>query len=52
VSRLKALGIPAVLKEYPNLVHALGPLEMIDVLKEVDEALRHEAVPSRNPGNY
>jgi phospholipase/carboxylesterase len=51
VSRLKALGVPATLKEYPNLVHAIGPLERIDVLKEVNEALRHEAASSRNPGN-
>ena len=51
VSRLKALGVPATLREYPILVHALGPLEMIDVLKEVDEALRHEAASPRNPGN-
>jgi phospholipase/carboxylesterase len=51
VSRLKALGVPATLKEYPNLVHAIGPLEKIDVLKEVDEALRHEAAAPRNPGN-
>ena len=51
VSRLKALGVPATLKEYPYLVHAIGPLERIDVLKEVDEALRHEAAAPRNPGN-
>jgi len=51
VSRLKALGVPATLREYSILVHALGPLEMIDVLKEVDGALRHEAASPRNPGN-
>jgi phospholipase/carboxylesterase len=50
VARLKALGIPATIREYPNLVHALGPLEMIDVLQEVNEALRHEEALSRNPG--
>jgi len=51
VSRLKALGVPVTLREYPNLVHAFGPLEIIDVLKEVDKALRHEAASPRNPGN-
>jgi len=50
VARLKALGIPATISEYPYLVHAFGPFEMIDVLKEVNEALRHEAASSRNPG--
>ena len=51
VSRLKALGVPAVLKEYPALVHALGPLEMKDVLKEVDDALGRESASPSNPGN-
>jgi phospholipase/carboxylesterase len=51
VSRLKALGVAVTLREYPPLVHAIGPLEIIDVLKEVDEALRHEAASPRNPGN-
>ncbi|HUN53959.1 MAG TPA: hypothetical protein VMU29_02255 [Smithella sp.] len=50
VSRLKDLGIPATLKEYPNLVHAFGPFEMIDVHKEIDEALRLEAGMPRNSG--
>ena len=51
VSRLKTLGVPATLREYPALVHAFGPLEIIDVVREVDEALRHEAASPRNSGN-
>ncbi len=43
VARLQALGIPVTLKEYPNLLHSLGPLEMRDVIPEVEEALRREA---------
>jgi phospholipase/carboxylesterase len=51
VSRLNSLGVPATLREYPALVHAFGPLEMTDVVREVHEALRHEAALPRNPGN-
>lgn len=43
VARLQGLGVPVTLKEYPNLPHGLGPLEMRDVIPEVEEALRREA---------
>jgi phospholipase/carboxylesterase len=43
VAKLQALGVPVTLREYPNLLHSLGPLEMRDVLPEIEEALRREA---------
>lgn len=46
VASLRALGVPITLNEYPNLAHAFGPLEMSEVLPQVDAALRREAASS------
>jgi hypothetical protein len=43
ISKLKALGVPATLTEFPNLIHATGPAEMSAVIPEVDAALLREA---------